>query len=100
MVLRSAWYRFGLFLYNVSSFFLSLSASFLFALLMIDEMALWHREGMSSMFGGSLSLGLMWPESVCGMRVLLDGVGRVFVRGVCGICLFVDDTIGGVAEFC
>ncbi len=46
---------FGVFLYKVSSFFLSLSVSFLFALLMIDEMALWHREGMSSMFGGSLS---------------------------------------------
>ncbi len=55
-VLRFAWYRFGLFLYRVSSFFLSLSVSFRFALLMIDEMALWHREGMSSMFGGSSSI--------------------------------------------
>ena len=27
--------------------------SFRLALLMIVEMALWHREGMSSMFGGS-----------------------------------------------
>ncbi len=53
-VFRFAWYRFGLFLYRMSSFFLSLSISFRFALLMIDEMALWHREGMSSMFGGSL----------------------------------------------
>ena len=54
-VLRFAWYSFGFFLYKVSSFFLSLSVSFLFALLMIDEMALWHREGMSSMLGGSVS---------------------------------------------
>ena len=53
MVLRLAWYRFGLFLYRASSFFLSLSMSFRLALLMIVEMALWHREGMSSMFGVS-----------------------------------------------
>ena len=53
MVLRLAWYRFGLFLYRASSFFLSLSISFRLALLMIVEMALWHREGVSSMFGVS-----------------------------------------------
>ncbi len=29
--------------------------SFRFALLMIVEMALWHRKGMSSMLGGSVS---------------------------------------------
>ncbi len=51
-VFRFAWYRFGLFLYRASSFFLSLSMSFRFALLMIDEMSLWHREGITSMFGG------------------------------------------------
>ena len=53
MVFRFAWYLFGIFLYRVSSFFLSLATSFWLALLMIVEMALWHREGMSSMFGVS-----------------------------------------------
>ena len=53
MGLRLAWYRFGLFLYRASSFFLSFSMSFRLALFMIVEMALWHREGMSSMFGDS-----------------------------------------------
>ncbi len=54
-VFRFAWYRLGIFLYRASSFFLSLFMSSRFAFLMIEEMAWWHREGMSSMFGGSLS---------------------------------------------
>ena len=54
-VFKLIWYLLGLFLYMVSSFFLSLSTSFRFALLMINEMALWHREGMSFMLGGSVS---------------------------------------------
>ena len=53
-VLRLAWYRFGLVLYMASSFFLSLSISFRFALLMMSEIALWHRDGMSSLLGGSV----------------------------------------------
>ncbi len=44
---------FWAFLYRASSFFLSLSMSFRLALLMIVEKALWHREGMSYMFGVS-----------------------------------------------
>ncbi len=52
MVLRWVWYRLGLCLYRASSFFLSLSLSFLFALFMIVEIALWHREDMSSLLGG------------------------------------------------
>ncbi len=55
MVFRLAWYRFGLFLHMASSLFLRLSMSFRFALLMIIEMALWHRDGMSAMLGGSVS---------------------------------------------
>ncbi len=31
---------------------------------------------------------------------MLVGVGRVFVRGMCGMCFLVDESIGGVAEFC
>ena len=51
------------------------------------------------MFGGSLSfrIDVAW---VVGCLVLLVGVGRVFVRGKCGMCFLVDDSIGGVAEFC
>ncbi len=59
MVFRLAWYRFGLFLHMSSSFFLSFSMSFRFALLMIVEMALWHRAGMSSMLGGSVSWSIV-----------------------------------------
>ena len=55
MVFRLLWYLFGLLLYVSSSFFLSLSMSFRFALLMIVEIALWHSDGMSSMLGGSVS---------------------------------------------
>ncbi len=40
VVLRLAWYLLGLCLYKASSFFLSLSMSFLFALLIIVEIAL------------------------------------------------------------
>ncbi len=70
-VFRFAWYRFGLYFYMASSIFMSLSISFRFALLMIVEMALWHREGMSSMFGGSLNLRIdvafvgVWVVTCC-----------------------------------
>ncbi len=40
LVLRLAWYLLGLCLYNASSFLLSLSTSFMFALLIIAEIAL------------------------------------------------------------
>ncbi len=36
--------------------FLNVSASFLVAFLMMADMALWHRGGMSSTLGGSESL--------------------------------------------
>ena len=55
MVFRLLWYLFGLFLYVSSSFFLSLSMSLRFGLFMIVEIALLHREGLSSMLGGSVS---------------------------------------------
>ena len=81
MVLRLAWYRFGLFLYRASSFFLSLSMSFRLALLMIVEMALWHREGMSSMFGVSGS----WRIVVA----CVVGWGFSFVRFLAEGCVCV-----------
>ncbi len=74
MVFRFAWYRFGHFLYMASSFFLSLSTSFRFAFLMIVEIALWHRAGMSSMLGGSVSWSIVetwvgvWVVSCLGPR--------------------------------
>ncbi len=55
------------------------------ALLMIDEMALWHREGMSSMLGGSVSCRMfetwvgVWDISFLG----LGSGGRL-----CGGCVF------------
>ena len=85
MVFRLLWYFFGLFLYVSSSFFLSLSMSFRFALLMIVEIALWHSDGMSSMLGGSVS---------CRIAVARVGVWVVscVVLGsgwVCGGCVLV-----------
>ena len=74
MVLRLAWYLFGLFLYRASSCFLSFSISFRLALLIIVEMALWHREGMSSMFGVSGS----WRMVVA----CVVGWGFSFLRSV------------------
>ena len=41
-VLRLLWYRFGLFLYSLSSFFRRVSASLRFALFTMAAMALWH----------------------------------------------------------
>ena len=86
MVLRLAWYRFGLFLYRASSFVLSFSTSLRLALLMIVEMALRHREGMSSMFGVSGS----WRMVVA----CVVGWGFSFVRSlaegwVCVDCVVV-----------
>ena len=42
-----------------SSIFRSLSISFRFALLTMVEIALWHREGMSSMLGGSVVCSML-----------------------------------------
>ena len=89
MVFRFVWYRLGLFLYRASSFFLSLSASFLFALFMIVEMALWHRAGMSSMLGGSVSWSIV---EIC------DGVCVVFFRSGSGVGLCVCCVVGFVLE--
>ena len=86
MVLRLAWYLLGLFLYRASSFFLSLSISFRLALLMIVEIALWHRVGMSSMFGVSGS----WRMVVA--CVVVWGLAFVWslAKGwVCVVCVVV-----------
>ena len=53
-VLRLLWYRLGLFLYCLSSFFAE-RVSLRLALLMIEAMALWHNAGMSSSLGVSVS---------------------------------------------
>ena len=88
MVLRLAWYLFWLFLYRASSCFLSFLISFRLALLIIIEMALWHREGMSSMFGVSgswrmvLACDIGWGFSFVGSV----SVGWVFVG--CVVVLF------------
>ncbi len=113
-----AGYRFGLFLYMVSSFFLSLSMSFRFALLMIVEMALWHSEGMSSVLGGSGSWridetwvgvwvvsffvsgsgGLLWEGCVVGSFLLFRRLAslRSFVRRLS--CLL-SELVRGVCSF-
>ena len=54
-VLRLLWYRFGLFLYSLSSFFLRVSTSLRFALITMAAMALWHIAGISCSSGGSES---------------------------------------------
>ncbi len=51
--------------------------SFLFALLMIVEIALWHKEGMSSMLCGSVSWRIF--EICVGVWVVSLGLGRGFV---------------------
>ena len=86
MVLRLAWYLLGLFLYRASSFFLSLSISFRLALLMIVEIALWHRVGMSSMFGVSGS----WRMVVaCVVGRGFSVLSSVPVGWVCTCCVVV-----------
>jgi hypothetical protein len=70
VVFRLAWYRLGLCLYKASSFFLRLSMSFLFDLLIIVEIVLWHREDMSSMLGGSVSRRIV--ETCVGVCVLFS----------------------------
>ena len=85
VVLRLAWYRFGLVLYMPSSFFLSLSISFRFALLMIVEMALWHRAGMSSMLGGSVS----WSIVETWVGVWVFSILRPGSGWLCDGCVFV-----------
>ena len=73
IVFRFVWYRLGLFLYKASSFFLSFSTSFLFAFCMIVQIAFWHRAGMSSMLGVSVSwsiveaLVVVWVVSLLGL---------------------------------
>jgi hypothetical protein len=124
VVLRLAWYLLGLFLYRASSFFLSLSISFRLALLMIVEIALWHRVGMSSMFGVSGSWRMVvacvvgwgfsvlpsvpvgWVCTCCVvdlfLAMLLLASFRSFVRRlscllsawVRGVCIF--SVVGGV----
>ena len=59
--------------------------SFRFALLMIIEIALWHREGMSSILGGSVSWSML--ETWVGawfISVLGQGSGCCF--DVCDGC--------------
>ncbi len=79
-----AWYLFGLVLYMSSSFFLSLSMSLRFALLMISERALWHREGMSSMLGGSVSWRMF--ETWVGVSVV-SFLGSGSGGRLCGGCV-------------
>ena len=85
MVFRLLWYFFGLFLYVSSSFFLSLSMSFRFALLMIVEIALWHSAGMSSMLGGSVSCKIAVAR-VGGCVVSCEGLG---LGWLCVCCVLV-----------
>ena len=54
--------------------------SFRLALLMIVEMALWHREGMSSMFGVSGSWRMVVACVVLVFEVYVGGLG------VCWLC--------------
>ena len=99
---RLAWYRFGLFLYMASSFFLSLSMSFRFALLIIIEMALWHREGMSSMLGGSVSWRMFESDMGRCVGCFLFGawVGGLCVWRMCGWFALGDAAISVIAQFC
>ena len=86
MVFRLLWYRFGLFLYMSSSFFLSLSVSFLFALLMIVDIALWHSAGMSSMLGVSVSCSIV--EAWVGVWVVsCEGPRSGWLCGGCVVVL-------------
>jgi len=74
-----------LFLYRVSSFFRIVSMSFRFALLMMEAIALWHREGMSSSFGVSGR----WRTVVARARVevlLGCGHGSEGIGGVGCLC--------------
>jgi hypothetical protein len=83
-VLRLAWYRFGLDLYKASSFFLSLSISLRFALLMIVEIALWQREGMSSMLGGSVVCRML---VICVDEWVVSFLGPAFGGLLCDGCV-------------
>ena len=76
-VLRLLWYRFGLFLYSLSSFFRRVSASLRFALFTMAAMALWHSAGISSSSGGSGS----YKTSLACVRVCVGFLGLV-VMGV------------------
>ena len=86
IVFRLLWYLFGLFLYIASSCFLSFSVSFRFALLMIVEIALWHKEGMSSMLGVSWSLRMV---VACVVGWGFSFLRSVSVGWVSVVCVFV-----------
>ncbi len=99
MIFRFVWYRLGLFLYRASSFFLSLSTSFLFALFMIVEMALWHKAGMSSILGGSVSWSIV--EALVGVWVVswLGPRSEWLCGGCVGVLLFVMWRLASLRSF-
>ncbi len=73
--------------------------SFLFALFMIVEMALWHRAGMSSMLGGSVSWSIM--EALVGVWVVSClGLRSGWLCGGCvGVLLFVMWLLASLRSF-
>ena len=98
-VFRFTWYRFGLFLYMAFYFFLSLSTSFRFALLIMIEIALWHREGTSSMLGGSVSWSIVEALVVVWVVSLL-GLGSGWLCGGCvGVLLSVMWRLASLRSF-
>ncbi len=74
-VLRFLWYRFGLFLYSLSSFFRRVSASLRVALFTMAAIALWHSAGISSSSGGSGSC----KTSLACVRVCVGFWGLVVI---------------------
>ncbi len=75
--------------------------SYRFAFLMIDEMAWWHREGMPSMVGSSLSWRIVvaWVGVEASSCWGSESGGFVCV-GYVGGGFFLELSVGGVAEFC
>ena len=93
------WYRLGLFLYKASNFFLSFSTNFMFALCMIVEIALWHRAGMSSMLGVSVSWSIVEALVVVWVVSLL-GLGSGWLCGGCvGVLLSVMWRLASLRSF-
>jgi hypothetical protein len=74
-VLTLLWYRFGFFLYSLSSFFRRVSASLRFALITMVAMALWHSAGISCSSGGSGSCS----TSLACVRVCVGLLGLVVI---------------------
>ncbi len=66
-------------MYSLSSFLRSEVVSLLLALVMMEAMALWQREGMSSILGGSVS----WRISVAVDSVFVRRCGSVVGGGAC-----------------